>query len=65
MFREIYRNHQSTLSIKASEMGRESTKKCPEGCMFFLHRWWWGSVKKKKVKEQEIKLLGDLGIYER
>lgn len=24
-----------------------------------------GSVEKKKVKEQEIKLLGDLGIYER
>lgn len=27
MFREIYRNHQSTLSRKASEMGRESTKR--------------------------------------
>lgn len=27
MFREIYRNHRSTLSRKASEMGRESTKR--------------------------------------
>lgn len=28
-------------------------------------KWWWRRVKKKKMKEQEIKLVGDLGIYER